>query len=259
MLDTASPIGKIDVLSLTRTELETWLSKQDAMSHVDKAAFAKKVADTFLNSGQPEKAYEFSRTYVRLLPASTPDSEAAALDLITTALNLPSVLDFDPLLKLNAVVALKDHELFSLLHIFMNDGLLAYQSWVQSHPDVFEKYNLDKTQLEHKIRLLTLASLGFDHIGQDLSYSKIVESLQIDISDVEKWVIDVIRAGILWGKLSQTNQTLRIIRSIARRFEKEQWEMLERRILAWKTGLTGILDVVASAKRQAGIAPALVA
>ena len=50
--------------------------------------------------------------------------------------------------------------------------------------------DLDKTQLERKIRLLTLASLAFKHVGHDLPYSKAAEALQIDLEDVEKWAID---------------------------------------------------------------------
>ena len=127
---------------------------------------------------------------------------------------------------------------------------------------------LDSSQLERKIRLLNLASIGFQNIGQDLPYSKIAASLQIDPSEVETWVIDsmlpllsflcsakfsicaVIRAGLLSGKLSQTTQTLRVIRSTARTFEREQWEVLEKRLLAWKTGLAGVLDIVAAARKR---------
>jgi len=50
--------------------------------------------------------------------------------------------------------------------------------------------DLDKTQLERKIRLLTLSSLGFKNIGQDLPYATIASALQVDSSEVEKWVID---------------------------------------------------------------------
>lgn len=50
--------------------------------------------------------------------------------------------------------------------------------------------DLDKSELERKIRLLTLASLAFKHVGHDLPYSKVAEALQIDSEDVEKWAID---------------------------------------------------------------------
>ena len=49
---------------------------------------------------------------------------------------------------------------------------------------------LDKKELERKIRLLTLASLAFKHVGQDLPYAEIVSALQVDPSEVEKWAID---------------------------------------------------------------------
>ena len=45
-------------------------------------------------------------------------------------------------------------------------------------------------QLERKIKLLTLSSLAFKYIGQNLPYSEIAEALKIDTSEVEKWVID---------------------------------------------------------------------
>lgn len=50
--------------------------------------------------------------------------------------------------------------------------------------------DLEVIQLERKIRLLTLASLGFQKVGQNVPYSKIAETLQVDVSEVEKWVID---------------------------------------------------------------------
>lgn len=46
------------------------------------------------------------------------------------------------------------------------------------------------SELEHKIRLLTLASLAFEHVGHNLSYAKIAQTLQVDVNEVEKWAID---------------------------------------------------------------------
>ena len=49
---------------------------------------------------------------------------------------------------------------------------------------------LDRAQLERKIRLLSFASLGFSYVGHDLPYSKVASTLQIESSQVEKWAID---------------------------------------------------------------------
>ncbi|KAK0190630.1 hypothetical protein F5146DRAFT_1102954 [Armillaria mellea] len=247
LLDTALSNDGIEVLQLSRAEVEKWLSEWDISSE-EKSSFLKSVVDAYTKSGQPTTSYEYSLLYVRSLLATSEATKAAALDVIAAALRLPFTFDFDPLFRLDAVVAVKGHDLFSLLQVFLNGGLSEFKAWQQSHSGTLKLY-----QLERKIRLLTLASLGFQKVGQNVPYSKIAETLQVDVSEVEKWVIDVIRAGLLSGKLSQTTQSLHIMRSTARTFEREQWEVLEKRILAWKAGLAGVLEVVANARRQNGV------
>ena len=63
-------------------------------------------------------------------------------------------------------------------------------------------------------------------------------------------MLPVLRAGLVSGKLSQTSQTFHIIRASARAFEREQWEALEKRLLAWKAGLAGVRDVIAAAQKR---------
>ena len=50
--------------------------------------------------------------------------------------------------------------------------------------------DIDKAQLERKIRLLSLTTLAFQNVGRDLSYSVIADLLQVENSQVERWVID---------------------------------------------------------------------
>jgi len=252
LLNIATSEDEFHILQLSKSDVQTWLTEWEIPPE-EKTAFLKRIIDAQNNSGQPIRAYEYALLYAKSLPSGSTESVTAALDLITTALRLPTIFDFDSLLKLDSIIAQKDHELFSLLQVFLNDGLNEFLSWESSHPGAIEKYGLDKTELERKIRLLTLSSLGFKHVGQDLTYSKIAQVLQVDISAVEKWVIDVIRAGLLSGKLSQKAQTLHVAQSTARTFEKEQWEILEKRLLAWKGGLANVLDVIANARRLGGV------
>lgn len=84
--------------------------------------------------------YEYSISYVRSLSPTSPEAKTAAVDLIATALRLPSIFDFDALFKLSAIMAVKDHELFSLLRIFLNDGLPEYENWEASHQGALQKY-----------------------------------------------------------------------------------------------------------------------
>ncbi|KIK03132.1 hypothetical protein K443DRAFT_121587 [Laccaria amethystina LaAM-08-1] len=273
LLALATSNDDLDILKLSRADVEEWLSEWN-ISQDEKSTFLKSIVDAYAKAGEVTTSYEYSLVYIRTLPSTSSASREAAINAIATALRLPNIFDFDPLFKLDAVVNAKDHELFFLLQIFLNDGLVEFKTWEQSHQGVLEKYNLESAQLERKIRLLTLASLGCQYIGKNLPYSKIAESLQVDLSEVEKWVIDgnalilshsaslftgqhtVIRAGLVWGKLSQTAQSLHISRATSRTFERKQWEVLEKRLVAWKSGLAGILEVVSSAKRLAGHAPA---
>ncbi|EKM79917.1 hypothetical protein AGABI1DRAFT_99540 [Agaricus bisporus var. burnettii JB137-S8] len=252
ILELATKNDQLDILQLQRATVEKWLSEWK-ISQDEKAQFLKSLADAFAKAGQSSTAYEYSLSYVRTLPSNSSLAQSAAIDLVATALRLPNLFDFDSLFKLDPVIALKDHEIFSLLQVFLSGGLAELDQWQASHAGAAEKYNLSDSALENKIRLIVLATLGFNNIGQNLSYAKIAEALRVDSSKVEKWVIDVIRAGLLSGKLSQTTQSLYVVRSSVRTFEKEEWETLEKRILAWKSGLSGVLEVVNNAKRMAHV------
>ncbi|EMD40431.1 hypothetical protein CERSUDRAFT_111031 [Gelatoporia subvermispora B] len=247
LLELAAANDDLERLGLSRTEVEKWLEEWE-ISTEGKSEFLKAIADAYAQCGDSSTSFEYSLAHVRSLPSST--SHEAAVEAIATALRLPTFFDFDPLFRLDAVVAAKDHELFSLLQIFLNEGLPQFKAWEESHADAFSKYSLDKAQLERKIRLLSLATLGFQNVGRDLPYPVIAETLQVDVAEVERWVIDVIRAGLVSGRLSQTAQTLHVTRATPRSFEREQWELLEKRLQAWKTGLADVLEVVAAARKK---------
>lgn len=70
--------------------------------------------------------------------------------------------------------------------------------------------------------------------------------LKISEAEVELWVIDVIRAGLVSGKLSQVNQSFRVYRSAHRTFGQEQWKALETRLVQWQTSINNILETIAS-------------
>ncbi|OJT15468.1 Eukaryotic translation initiation factor 3 subunit M [Trametes pubescens] len=251
LLDYASANDELDFLGISQIEVDKWLSEWE-ISAEEKSGFLKLIVHAFTKAGNPTASYQYQLSYVRSLPPSSPVAQAAAIDAVAAALRLPSYFDFDTLFRLDAVVAAKGHELFALLQIFLNEGLPQYKAWADSHADAIAKYELDSAQLERKIRLLTLATLGFQNMGRDVPYSVIASALQVEPSQVESWVIDVIRAGLLSGKLSQTAQTLHVTRATARAFEREQWEVLEKRLQAWKAGLASVLEVVSASRKKAG-------
>lgn len=77
---------------------------------------------------------------MKILQPSSQEAQSAAIEAVASALRLPTMLDLDPLYNLEAVLRLKDHELFDLLQIFMNGSLSDYKAWELSHPGALEKY-----------------------------------------------------------------------------------------------------------------------
>ncbi|KAG8218990.1 hypothetical protein J3R82DRAFT_4733 [Butyriboletus roseoflavus] len=251
LLQLAAAGGELEVLAMTKSDVQRWLNEWH-ISDEEKSQFLKTIIDTLTRAGKADSAYEYQILLVHALPSSSPQGRSAAVDTIAAALRIPTVFDFDTLYNLDPIIAVRDHELFPLLQIFLRNGLPEFQAWADGHTAVFEIYQLERSQLERKIRLLAFTSLAFDYIGRDLPYSTIASTLQIDTSQVEKWAIDVIRVGLISGKLSQTTQNLHVHRSSARKFEREQWEALEKRLLAWKAGLASVIEVVAQAQRRGG-------
>jgi translation initiation factor 3 subunit M len=65
--------------------------------------------------------------------------------------------------------------------------------------------------------------------------------------------------GLLTGKLAQPAQTLRVTRATARVFGPPEWELLVKRLTAWRAGIAGVLDVVATGNLRNDAAVAVVA
>jgi translation initiation factor 3 subunit M len=78
--------------------------------------------------------------YVKTLPPSSQEAQEAALRAIASALRLPTIFDFDPLFRLEAILGVKTHELFGLLQIFLNNSLPEFQSWLSNHPETLKQY-----------------------------------------------------------------------------------------------------------------------
>lgn len=155
---------------------------------------------------------------------------------------------FEDLIQFKAIQQIKDSDEYKLLDLFLNGHLDTYEEFVKTHKGLIT----DQEAGLRKIRLLSLASLGSENLARELSYAEISKALSISENDVEMWVIDVIRAGLVEAKLDQLNKTVIVHRSIYRVFGKEQWQQLSVRLNAWKDNLNEILTVIGNAKLIAG-------
>lgn len=88
-------------------------------------------------------SYTYHLSYLRLLPSASPEALTASVKLITAALSDPTMYDFDPLFRIDAVVeSAKDHEIFELLRVFLTGGLEELQAWGEKYGNDgrWEKY-----------------------------------------------------------------------------------------------------------------------
>lgn len=165
--------------------------------------------------------------------------------LIKLSLSVSSFFDYDTIYAIVSSLSGIDSELLSLLKIFVNGTLSDYKAFPAASVTAI---GLDAEELTTKIRLLTLASLASASPNLTVPYSAIALALAIDDEQVEFWIIDVIRAGLLEGKMSQLEQKLYIHRVVTRTFGPEQWADISRRLDVWKTSLKDVLAVVRNAR-----------
>lgn len=141
-----------------------------------------------------------------------------------------------------------------LLDIFAEQDLEDYNDFNDEHQGWVEKEKLDHEKLHRKMRLLTFSSLAASTPSREIEYSKITKALQIPENEIEMWAIDVIRAGLVEGKLSQQRQKFLVHKVTYRVFGQKQYQELANRVDHWRTTLQNVLGVLrqeqANAKAQ---------
>ncbi|PWY69586.1 eukaryotic translation initiation factor 3 subunit M [Aspergillus heteromorphus CBS 117.55] len=238
-------------------QLPGWLAAWE-LDDEDAQRLHLAIADAATASGDAELAQTHVIQALQTIPAanaSNPESRELALRALTSALTNPTVFDFTPLTASDAVQALRssDSTLFELLEIFTADTLDAYEAFVAASPlaSISGGVLADAGDaLQNKLRLLTLASLAASTPSRSLPYATIATALRVPATDVEKWVIDTIRAGLVEGKLSQLRSEFLVHRATYRVFGEKQWAEVQGRLMVWRRSLERVLGVVRSERER---------
>ncbi len=230
--------------------LDSWVAAWET-DEEDQRKLYLEIANVAAEAGEDAQSYLYLLRALRTIPfeeVSSPESKDLAIRALKAALSNPSHFDFQDLTSSDPIQALRksDSDWYDLLEVFNAELLDDYNDFLESHDDFLSNASLDPSILHRKMRLLTLASLAASTPSKSLPYQHIARALQIPSEDVEMWVIDVIRAGLVEGKLSQLNQTFLIHRSTYRVFGEKQWTEVQGRLDTWRTSLMGVLEVVRS-------------
>ena len=234
--------------------LDSWLAAWET-DEEDQVKVYLEIAQVAEESGEREQAYLYLLKALRTIPpqeANSAEAKELSIRALKSALADPAHYDFQDLTALDSIQALRKSEPVwaELLEIFSSSELDEYKDFLEEHDGFLESAGLDDEILFRKIKRLTLASLAAATPSRSLPYTSIAHALQIPEEEVEMWVIDVIRAGLVEGKLSQLNQTFLIHRSTYRVFGEKQWTEVAGRLETWRSSLEGVLMVVRSEREK---------
>ena len=239
------------------TQLPAWLAAWE-LDEEEARKLHIAVADAATAAGDDDLAQSHVLQALQTVPAAE-SSKPAARDLavraLASALRRPTVFDFTSLTASDAVQALRssDTTLFELLEIFTSDTLDAYEAFVSATPlaSISGGVLADASDaLQTKMRLLTLTSLAASTPSRSLPYSAIASALRVPATDVEMWVIDTIRAGLVEGKLSQLRSEFLVHRATYRVFGEKQWAEVQGRLMVWRRSLEGVLSVIRTERER---------
>lgn len=255
VLEVVKESNNFDILRSQLNNIDRWIAEWETESD-DQRKLYLAVSDVAKEDGEEDEAYEYLVRALRTIEpkqASSDEARQLSLKALKTALQHPTHFDFQDLTSLDSIQALRqsDPDYIELLDIFTSETLEEYNDFKDDHEGWIDAQGLDSAVLNRKMRLLTLASLAAqNHQTRQVSYAQIQRALQIPAEEVEMWVIDVIRAGLVEGKLSQLNQLFLIHRSTYRVFGENQWREVAARLDMWKTSLTGVLQVIRKEKEN---------
>ncbi|KAI0533575.1 hypothetical protein GGR58DRAFT_108645 [Xylaria digitata] len=235
--------------------LDEWMNEWDTDSDDQHQAY-EAIAETAYEAGDVHTSYQYILKALRTFEddeVKSEDAQKIALRALKTALLSPTQYDFQDLLNVPCVQALSEtHPVyFELLTVFAEKDLEDYNQFREEHEGFVEKEHLDLEKLQTKMRLLTFASLAARTQTREIPYDEIAEALQISPEEVELWIIDVIRAQLVEGRMSQQKKVFLVHRTTYRVFGEKQWRQLGDLVDTWRDTLNKVATTLR--KEQAGL------
>ncbi|KAJ6781215.1 hypothetical protein PWT90_09502 [Aphanocladium album] len=243
--------GMFDNLRPYLERLPEWLDTWGAGEEIERKIY-EEVADVASEAGEDGESYEFLLKALRTFDAddkeelASDDAQRLSLRAAKLAILSNTYFLFQDLRAIPSIQALSDtHPVYSqLLDIFAEQDLEDYNDFNDEHKGWVEQQKLDGDKLHRKMRLLTFASLAAATPSREIAYDKICKALQIPAEEVEKWTIDVVRAGLVEGKLSQQRQMFLVHKVTYRVFGQKQYQELATRVDHWRSTLNNVLGVL---------------
>mmetsp|Transcript_107983 Transcript_107983/g.344743 ORF Transcript_107983/g.344743 Transcript_107983/m.344743 type:complete len:421 (-) Transcript_107983:122-1384(-) len=177
------------------------------------------------------------------------------IQLLTDAISIPSVIQFDDILSFDTVKELskgKESGLVKLCEVFLSGTVNSLRDFQKKNEALFMQYDLSVEDAMSKIKLLTLATLA--HNRSEMTLADVAKGLEESEEGVEPWVVRAISEGIIDGRIDQLNSKVLVKSSFLRKFEKDEWAFLDGKLTSWIDNLENVIKFIGEQKvlREAG-------
>lgn len=231
--------------------ISRWLKDCKASDEEQRSIYTK-LASFFLKKDS-ESAFAYLNLVLRTLSAEEVEKNPEfASKQILRALSIPELFEFDSMLSSPAIHVLRaqNDPAYQLLQIFLRGGSAEFEIFLEKNKEWAKQNEVDGELLSQKIRLLAFASAAAAAPDRQLTHQQIQNELNLAPSQVEPMIIDVIRAGLVEGKISQSQQKFMVHRSTVRLFEKEHWQSIKVGLDEWRSSLQNILQKISTTQNK---------
>eukprot|EP00933_Yihiella_yeosuensis_P082858 TRINITY_DN96860_c0_g1_i1.p1 TRINITY_DN96860_c0_g1~~TRINITY_DN96860_c0_g1_i1.p1 ORF type:complete len:433 (-),score=133.39 TRINITY_DN96860_c0_g1_i1:257-1495(-) len=252
VLDYAAQAELFDQVLPYLEYLESWMADWETyMKMEDKRQLYYDIQTNMRKMGKKVEAFQYLKTYHSLFKGEKDSAlnkqeiADATIQLIKDAVHLPNVIQFDDIIALDTVQALKktkEDSLVKLCEVFLSGSVNDLKEFQKKNQKVFDAHGLNFQDALSKIRLLTLATMS--HGKSEMSLDEIAKALEESPDNVEPWVVRSISEGVIDGRIDQLNRKVLVKSSFQRKFENEQWDFLDSKLTQWIDNLEHVIKFV---------------
>lgn len=208
--------------------------------------------DALIKTGYSMEAYECVFKYLFTFENADDNSlnsiKDKAREAIKEAISNEDIFNFEELLRLRAIQNINSEKCFDFAKVFLSGDVNSYREFVKNNSNIFNELSLNEEDCIKKIRMLTLVTVVGGTVPGKVEYNVIQKALDIPEDDVELWILEVVRAGLIDAKMNQLEKIVIVNRATPRQFSENEWKKLDTRIDAWKNNLKEVLKVIGNAK-----------
>jgi translation initiation factor 3 subunit M len=211
----------------------TKLSAEWNLTKEERLALYLECAHALDSEGDAQGAFNLYFHSLKLIDSkSSSKYQKDAEKLIANAIKGPQVIQFEEIMLIEAVQDLKksSKELFEFVDLFLKADVAAFKKNVSKMNKLMETQKIQLDQAIMKKQYIDVCSIQ----SETISFKDLAKLLDIKEDDIEEWVIEAMSNDILDAKIDQVSEKIIIKTSKLRTMQKEEWELVSKKIEEWK-------------------------